>query len=73
MMRSSISRVPSLWRPEAFNVLGAVYENQGDRENAAKHCRAAWALDLHYKPASHNLQRLTFNRRSSEREIELGG
>jgi DNA-binding response OmpR family regulator len=56
-IRKAISFNPS--RPEAFNLLGAVMEVQGDRLEAQKHYRTALSLDPNYKPASENLDRTT--------------
>jgi len=46
-------------RPEAFNLLGALLETQGDRMEAQKNYRAALSLDPSYAPAIKNLQRST--------------
>jgi DNA-binding NtrC family response regulator len=46
-------------RPEAFNLLGALMELQGNRLEAQKNYRAAISLDPSYKPALENLQRST--------------
>jgi DNA-binding response OmpR family regulator len=46
-------------RPEAFNLLGALTEIQGDREEAQKNYRAALSLDPSYAPAIKNLARST--------------
>jgi FixJ family two-component response regulator len=46
-------------RPEAFNLLGALWEVQGNRQEADKNYRAALTLDPTYKPAQQNLQRIT--------------
>jgi DNA-binding response OmpR family regulator len=46
-------------RPEAFNLLGALMEIQGDRLEAQKNYRAALSLDPSYKPAAENLRRST--------------
>ncbi len=46
-------------RPEAFNLLGALTEIQGDRIEAQKNYRAALSLDPSYEPAIKNLQRST--------------
>jgi len=46
-------------RPEAFNLLGALLETQGDRSEAQKNYRAALSLDPSYAPAIKNLQRST--------------
>jgi two-component system, NtrC family, sensor histidine kinase KinB len=44
-------------RPEAFNMLGAVQELQGDRAEAMKNYRVALDLDPTYEPARQNLVR----------------
>jgi DNA-binding response OmpR family regulator len=46
-------------RPEAFNLLGALMEIQGDRIEAQKNYRAALSIDPSYEPAIKNLQRST--------------
>jgi DNA-binding response OmpR family regulator len=46
-------------RPDAFNLLGALTEIQGDREEAQKNYRAALSLDPSYAPAIKNLSRST--------------
>ena len=46
-------------RPEAFNLLGALMEIQGDRAEAQKNYRAALSLDPSYEPAVQNLHRST--------------
>ena len=46
-------------RPEAFNLLGALLEVQGDRLEAQKNYRAALSLDPSYAPAIKNLERST--------------
>jgi DNA-binding response OmpR family regulator len=46
-------------RPEAFNLLGALMEIQGDRFEAQKNYRAALSLDPSYEPAIQNLHRST--------------
>lgn len=46
-------------RPEAFNLLGALREIQGDRIAAQKNYRAALSLDPSYQPAISNLHRST--------------
>ncbi len=59
-VRKAISLDPS--RPEAFNLLGALTEIQGDRIEAQKNYRAALSLDPSYEPAIKNLQRSTNGR-----------
>jgi len=54
-VRKAISLGPN--RPEAFNLLGALLEIQGDREEAQKNYRAALSLDPSYRPAIENLDR----------------
>jgi DNA-binding response OmpR family regulator len=56
-VRRAISLDPG--RPEAFNLLGALMEIQGDRLEAQKNYRAALSLDPSYEPAIKNLQRST--------------
>jgi Flp pilus assembly protein TadD len=46
-------------RPEAFNLLGALMEIQGDRIEAQKNYRTALSLDPSYEPAIKNLHRST--------------
>jgi FixJ family two-component response regulator len=45
--------------PEAFNVMGAVYELKQDLDEACRHYRAAYYLDPTYEPAVKNLDRIT--------------
>jgi DNA-binding response OmpR family regulator len=56
-VRKAISLDPS--RPEAFNLLGALMEIQGNRIEAQKNYRAALSLDPSYEPAIKNLRRST--------------
>jgi two-component SAPR family response regulator len=56
-VRRAIGTEPG--RPEAFNLLGALLEIEGDRDEARKSYRAALALDPAYRPARENLTRLT--------------
>jgi hypothetical protein len=44
--------------PEPHNLLGILYELQGDDSAARQHYRAAYALDPTYKPSCRNLERL---------------
>jgi DNA-binding response OmpR family regulator len=46
-------------RAEAFNILGALCEIQGDRLGADKNYRAALSLNPAYTPAQENLARIT--------------
>lgn len=43
--------------PEPHNLIGILFENEGDHLTAMKHFRAAWALDPTYIPARYNLER----------------
>lgn len=44
-------------RPEAFNLLGAIHELQGEHTEAMKNYRVAYHTDPRYQPANENLQR----------------
>jgi FixJ family two-component response regulator len=46
-------------RPEAFNLLGGLYEARSNRLEAEKNYRVALALNPSYKPAQKNLDRVT--------------
>jgi DNA-binding response OmpR family regulator len=46
-------------RPEAFNLLGGLFEARSNRLEAEKHYRVALALSPAYKPAQKNLDRVT--------------
>jgi FixJ family two-component response regulator len=46
-------------RPEAFNLLGGLYEARSNRLEAEKNYRVALALNPSYKPAQKNLDRIT--------------
>ena len=46
-------------RPEAFNLLGGLYEARSNRLEAEKNYRVALALTPSYKPAQKNLDRVT--------------
>jgi len=46
-------------RPEAFNLLGVLFEITHNKYEAQKNYRAALALDPSYKPAKQNLNRST--------------
>jgi DNA-binding response OmpR family regulator len=69
-VRRAISLDPG--RPEAFNLLGALTEIQGDRIEAQKNYRAALSLDPSYEPAIKNLQRSTDGRWRLSGGILLG-
>ncbi len=69
-VRKAISLDPG--RPEAFNLLGALMEIQGDRIEAQKNYRAALSLDPSYEPAIKNLQRSTEGRWRLKGNIILG-
>lgn len=57
-------------RPEAFNLLGVLFEIRHDQHEAQKNYRAALALDSSYQPALHNLHRSTSW--TPEGKIEIG-
>lgn len=58
-------------KPEAFNLLGALTEMDGEWLEALKQYRAALALDPTYKPADKNVERIvTLHQRGSD--INLG-
>jgi DNA-binding response OmpR family regulator len=59
-------------RPEAINLLGALYEIGGNTLEAQKYYRAAIALDSAYKPASDNLHRSTSWTREGQIIIDTG-
>ena len=69
-VRRAVSLDPG--RPEAFNLLGALTEIQGDRIEAQKNYRAALSLDPSYEPAIKNLQRSTDGRWRLRGDILLG-
>jgi Flp pilus assembly protein TadD len=69
-VRRAISLDPG--RPEAFNLLGALTEIQGDRIEAQKNYRVALSLDPSYEPAIKNLQRSTEGRWRQAGAIVLG-
>ena len=46
-------------RPEAYNLLGGLYEARRNRLEAEKNYRVALALSPSYKPAQRNLDRVT--------------
>jgi DNA-binding response OmpR family regulator len=69
-VRKAISLDPG--RPEAFNLLGALMEIRGDRDEAQKNYRAALSLDPSYEPAIKNLQRSTTGRWRLRGGILLG-
>jgi DNA-binding response OmpR family regulator len=56
-VRKAISLDPG--RAEAFNLLGAIMEIRGDRDEALKNYGAALSLDPSYRPAVENLNRAT--------------
>lgn len=53
-------------KPEAFNLLGVLYELRNDIRNAQRMYRAALALDPTYRPAAENLHRTTQMRYTRE-------
>ena len=44
--------------PQPHNLLGILYELQGDGSRARRHYRAAYSLDPTYKPACKNLEQI---------------
>ncbi len=54
-LKRSIEAYPT---PAAYNNLGILYLNNGDRDAARQNFREAIALDPHYDPALKNLERL---------------
>jgi DNA-binding NtrC family response regulator len=69
-LRRAISLDPG--RAEAFNLLGAIMEVRGDRDEAQKNYRVALSLDPSYKPAMANLDRSARHRWRQDRGIDLG-
>jgi DNA-binding response OmpR family regulator len=55
--RKAIAADPA--QPEAYNLLGALFEVSNDRLNALKFYRAALDIDPTFKPADANLDRAT--------------
>ena len=69
--RQAIGVDPS--RPEAFNLLGVLYELAGNREEAMKQYRVAVDLDPTYQPAWQNLSRPTLSGKSRTKpDLNLG-
>ena len=66
--RRAIALDPS--RPEAFNLLGVLFDIQNDKYEAQKNYRAALSLDPSYKPAIQNLNRSTHWK--LEGQVEFG-
>ena len=58
--------------PVTHNLLGVLYENRGDQLLAAKHYRAAYALDPSYKPAARNLHRIVCCLEVPDKDYDLG-
>jgi len=67
-LRQAIGLRPN--RPEPYNLFGAAMEMEGDWLGAEKFYRAALVFDPTYKPAWHNLDRVTTVGRSGA--IDLG-
>jgi DNA-binding response OmpR family regulator len=59
-------------RPEAMNLMGALYEIDNDFPEAQKFYRAALSLDPTYKPAKNNLSRTTSWSREGQIIIDTG-
>ena len=69
--RQAIGVDPS--RPEAFNLLGVLYELAGNHEEAMKQYRVAVDLDPTYQPAWQNLERPTLSGKTrSKPDLNLG-
>ncbi|MBN2029200.1 response regulator [bacterium] len=66
--QKAISLNPS--RPEAFNLLGVLFEIKKNKQEAQKNYRAALSLDPSYKPAIQNLHRIT--QWTQKGQIEIG-
>jgi len=49
----------SIAKPDAFNILGVLYEAQGNDYEAQKNYRVAMDIEPAYKPARINLERST--------------
>lgn len=58
--------------PITHNLLGVLYECRGDQFLAAKHYRAAYALDPSYKPAARNLHRIVCCFDIPDNDYDLG-
>jgi DNA-binding response OmpR family regulator len=56
-------------RPEAYNLLGALLEINGDRAKAQKFYRAALAIDPAYRPARSNLERTVYMHRFGRADL----
>lgn len=52
------SMLKDMENPEAYNLLGILYEKQGDRLKAGKFYRISYYMDQNFKPASNNLERV---------------
>ncbi|MGC9367431.1 MAG: response regulator [bacterium] len=57
-------------KPEAFNLLGALFEIQNKNSEALKFYRVALDIDPTYKPAQTNLQRASLTEKS--KNIDIG-
>jgi lipoprotein NlpI len=69
--RQAIGVDPS--RPEAFNVLGVLYELAGNHAEAMKQYRVAVDLDPTYQPAWQNLNQSSFlDKSKNKRNLNLG-
>lgn len=53
LIRKAMAQYPNA--PEPHNLMGIMFENEGNHPAAMKHFRAAWALDPAYLPARYNL------------------
>ena len=48
-----------LENPIIYNLLGIMYENEGDRQKASKFYRVAYYMDPTFIPSSDNLERIS--------------
>lgn len=59
--------------PEGHNLLGIMYELQGDLDLARKHYRSSYALDPTFRASDKNLQRVSsFQYKLNLEEIDYG-
>jgi len=60
------------YRPEAYNLLGVLYEKKGDSLKAIRFYRVSYYFDQSYKPATNNLERMTDMYRKMRELIDYG-
>lgn len=70
LLKKAISLNPN--SPEAYNLLGAIYELTGALDQAQKMYRAALAVDPSYRPAESNLHRTTQLNYAYDRKVDMG-